>query len=42
MKSREKELEWIDNFAVKRSKDNGRIYKKYKEYFDQPKKYEYD
>ena len=42
IKSREKELEWIDNFAVKRSKDNNQIYKKFKEFFYHPKKYEYD
>lgn len=39
---REKELDWVDNFAVKWSKDNNRIHQKFKEYFDMPKKYEYD
>lgn len=42
VKTREKELDWIDNFCVKRSKDNNKIHSKFKEFFDQPKQYEYD
>lgn len=38
----EKELNWVDNFTVKKSKDNEMMHKKFWEFFDQPKRYDYD
>ena len=38
--TRAKEMQWVDNFAVKCSKDNARIHRKFKEFFDRPRDYE--
>jgi hypothetical protein len=34
------ELGWIANFEVKSSKNNGRVHRNFKEFFDAPKSYQ--
>ena len=36
----QKELNWVDNFAVTHSKNNNQIHYSYKEYFDKPVSYQ--
>jgi len=35
-KNRRRELDWVDNFVVKNSKNNDNRHKSFKEYFDYP------